>query len=240
MPQIGRQTNPRAWLMRSEFLRFISFEEDSGVMPSELARAGFYYDVQFQETICFSCGLRKNRSLWETEMSPMHVHELESPGCDFILHECTDNIPLHTFEEKGFRRKVLSQLCCGIIVRRRSKSVGSLSDNCQNLTSLISDLGAFPKERSLSQGHIPDGTAFFLQNPKPARTHLENTDQPRYPMHSDVSSRFATFRTWKSPAPVYPLCEAGFFYTGVCLSCQSVMSVCTPFELKHSFITFVL
>ena len=147
---VGGPIDRRAWLMRSEFLRLMSFEDDSDLMPSELARAGFYYDAQCQETVCFSCGLRKLSSLWETEINPRYIHELENPDCEFISYECTENIPLQTFEEEGYRRKFFSQLLQGIVVCKRSKSVGYLYDSRPNLISTTSDRSTFSLTRSLS------------------------------------------------------------------------------------------
>ena len=98
--------------MSCEMLRMNSFKHrpyDSykDVWPSQLAKAGFYYDPRSEATICFVCGFRKPASFWVKGINPFHQHRIESPNCRYITGHCKENVPFHTQEQRKNRLSYL-------------------------------------------------------------------------------------------------------------------------------------
>ena len=90
--------------MACEVLRMNSFKHrpyDSykGVWPSQLAKAGLYYDPRSEDTICFVCDFRKPASFWLKGRNPFHFHRIDSPSCKYITGQCKENVPFHTREQ---------------------------------------------------------------------------------------------------------------------------------------------
>ena len=90
--------------MACEVLRMNSFKHrpyDSykGIWPSQLAKAGLYYDPRSEDTICFVCDFRKPASFWVKGRNPFHFHIIGSPNCKYITGHCKENVPFHTQEQ---------------------------------------------------------------------------------------------------------------------------------------------
>ena len=88
-------------LMKCEMLRLNSFkhrpyETYRGVWPSQLVKAGFYFDPRTSETVCYWCCIRIPASRWEKGTNPFAVHLRQSPDCEYITGQCKENIPFHT------------------------------------------------------------------------------------------------------------------------------------------------
>ena len=85
-------------LMKCEQLRINSFKDRpfetyKGVWPSQLAKAGFYFDPRTTETVCFWCPIRIPASHWKRGTNPLEVHRAKSPDCEFLAGGCEENIP---------------------------------------------------------------------------------------------------------------------------------------------------
>ncbi|XP_039600264.1 baculoviral IAP repeat-containing protein 2 isoform X1 [Polypterus senegalus] len=80
--------------MRREQDRLDTFQNwnVSNVMPSELAKAGFYYTGQSDRVMCFSCG--GTLSNWEPGDRAVVEHQRHYPQCRFMRGERTENVPL--------------------------------------------------------------------------------------------------------------------------------------------------
>ena len=76
---------PEAERMKYDLLRtssFSNFPLDCPVSTLRLAKAGFYYQGNADEVICFKCGI-KHRN-WQFRDDPVSVHKRISPNCSFI------------------------------------------------------------------------------------------------------------------------------------------------------------
>ena len=76
---------PEAERMKYDLLRtssFSNFPTDCPVSPLRLAKAGFYYQGNADEVVCFKCGI-KHRN-WQFRDDPVFVHKRISPNCSFI------------------------------------------------------------------------------------------------------------------------------------------------------------
>lgn len=81
--------------MAMEFLRLCSMHDypsKQGPSLLRLAQAGFYYEGNGDELICFSCGVR-NRN-WSYGDSPNVIHQRLSPGCKFLTEGGDGNVPV--------------------------------------------------------------------------------------------------------------------------------------------------
>uniref|UniRef100_A0A8C4S7A9 RING-type E3 ubiquitin transferase n=1 Tax=Erpetoichthys calabaricus TaxID=27687 RepID=A0A8C4S7A9_ERPCA len=80
--------------MRREQDRLDTFQNwnVSNIMPSELAKAGFYYTGQSDRVMCFSCG--GTLSNWEPGDRAVVEHQRHYPQCRFMRGERTENVPL--------------------------------------------------------------------------------------------------------------------------------------------------
>ena len=92
--------------MKCEQLRFNSFkhrpyETYKGVWPTQLAKAGFYFDPITNETVCYWCKLRIHASTWEKGINPKTVHRTESPDCEYITGQCKENVPFHMQNQRN-------------------------------------------------------------------------------------------------------------------------------------------
>lgn len=61
---------------------YSTFPQDVEVFPSHLADAGFYYEGNGDEVVCFSCGVKYKG--WKKGDNPMNVHRMLSPHCRFL------------------------------------------------------------------------------------------------------------------------------------------------------------
>ncbi|CAC5379793.1 BIRC7_8 [Mytilus coruscus] len=72
--------------MQFEWCRLSSFANYpyTSISVIRLAEAGFHYEGNENEVVCFSCGLKcKN---WKTNDSPVQIHKDNSPNCSFVVN----------------------------------------------------------------------------------------------------------------------------------------------------------
>jgi hypothetical protein len=63
-------------------------------LSTKLASAGFYYNGNGDEVVCFNCGM-KHRN-WRNRDSPLEIHKQMSPNCSFVLEAIQEQIEDHT------------------------------------------------------------------------------------------------------------------------------------------------
>ena len=73
------------------------------IWSTTMARAGFYYDSNDQQTVCFDCKLSRNISFWTKDKNVFKYHKHNSPDCKFINNMLSGDIPLRKklIEEKN-------------------------------------------------------------------------------------------------------------------------------------------
>ena len=204
--------------MACEVLRMNSFKHrpyDSykGAWPSDLAKAGLYYDPRSEDTICFSCAFRKPASFWLKGRNPFHFHRIDSPDCKYITGQCKENVPFHTREQIKNELSYLEPNSCG----NRPASI-PLSN--RETASIIQESNSFiiqsrnrlrePPNIQLQLHHQRSDPPF-----QSLPVNVNQSPQPLQPMRSE-EARLMTYTRWPSHASVSPedLARAGFFYTG--------------------------
>ncbi|KAK3091939.1 hypothetical protein FSP39_023847 [Pinctada imbricata] len=97
----------RSETMSFELLRLCTlhdFPHRNAPSLVRLTQAGFYYEGNDDEVVCFSCNVRKRN--WNVNDDPMAVHRKLSPNCPFINGTGTQNVPVHTYSGNDHRYKV--------------------------------------------------------------------------------------------------------------------------------------
>ncbi|XP_062909862.1 baculoviral IAP repeat-containing protein 2 [Mobula hypostoma] len=87
--------------MRSEETRLQTFQNwpsYSSLVPTELAKAGFYYTGEDDKVACFVCGGRLGN--WEPGDRPSTEHRRHFPTCPFVLGNEIGNIPMNNSESQ--------------------------------------------------------------------------------------------------------------------------------------------
>ena len=88
-------------LLRMNSYKHRPYDSYKGVWPSQLAKAGLYYDPRSGATICFVCGFRKPADFWVKGRNPFQLHRIENPNCRYITGHCKENVPFHTQEQRN-------------------------------------------------------------------------------------------------------------------------------------------
>ncbi|CAC5368151.1 BIRC2_3 [Mytilus coruscus] len=72
--------------MQFEWCRLASFANYpyTSISVIRLAEAGFHYEGNANEVVCFSCGLKYKN--WKTNDSPVQIHKENSPQCSFVVN----------------------------------------------------------------------------------------------------------------------------------------------------------
>lgn len=81
--------------MAVEFLRLCTMHDypsTNGPSLLRLAQAGFYYEGNGNELVCFSCNFRKGS--WNYHDSPREIHQRMSPNCKFLSQSGDGNVPI--------------------------------------------------------------------------------------------------------------------------------------------------
>lgn len=64
------------------YASYANFPREVEVFPTHLADAGFYYEGNGDEVVCYSCGVKYKG--WKKGDNPIYVHRMLSPHCRFI------------------------------------------------------------------------------------------------------------------------------------------------------------
>jgi hypothetical protein len=72
---------------------FSTFPSSACAYATKLASAGFYYNGNGDEVVCFNCGM-KHRN-WRNRDSPLEIHKQMSPNCSFVLEAIQEQIEDH-------------------------------------------------------------------------------------------------------------------------------------------------
>jgi hypothetical protein len=81
--------------MAVEFLRLSTMHDypnRNGPSLLRLAQAGFFYEGNGNELVCFSCNLRLGS--WSYHDSPREIHQRMSPNCRFLSESGDGNVPI--------------------------------------------------------------------------------------------------------------------------------------------------
>ena len=109
---IGEHVSPNE-SMRYETLRFSTFSTYPPNKPYSirLAQAGFYYFGTNDEVACYCCGVRVSN--WKEDDSPIDIHEIVSPRCEFIVNNGNVNVLVTTEPRDLLGKTESNSLCAG-------------------------------------------------------------------------------------------------------------------------------
>lgn len=202
-------------LMNYEWIRyetFRSFPDTSVVTPIRLAKAGFYYRGEGEETICFSCGLKNKQ--WNERETVIDTHKRLAPNCHFVNGTDKTNVPIHATKPVKDTATSLSQGACGG------------PDDDVN-ASVESQRSCFHKEQVTNDYDVKN-TTMYKQPPLAPNSDINqcrNIDRfpgifretPKYPDYAIKSKRQVSFKeqTHHHPISTTDLAEAGFFHIGL-------------------------
>ena len=200
--------------MSCEMIRIISFKNlphkyHRFMWPPKLANAGFYFDSEKKNTICFVCGFSVPFKFWLDRKDPYKVHKDISFECTYINGIYTENVASQTEGQKH-------------------ENVPNLQQDATNILKHKDDV-AFQINEQRSKN--------FQQNIKPAHQSQKESQITDNPQEQENLSkrknmkceecRLMTFVTWynNDVSPI-DLANAGFFYTGredsvECAFCQN-------------------
>ncbi|XP_070534855.1 baculoviral IAP repeat-containing protein 7-like [Ptychodera flava] len=196
--------------MTSEAVRlstFTNWPHYAPVMPTALARAGFFYVGRQDIVECFSCKVRIQD--WELGDTAMGEHKKLSPSCLFV-------------QGKETRNKQL------LVPPKRQESTPRQPRNQVLLSPNQMESGSEKAQQQLAcalehELQITEKRAVAPQN--------ENSrlDNERRPMASE-EKRLLTFVSWPKNSPVHPedLAKAGFYFIGSddtvqCFACRGTL-----------------
>eukprot|EP00105_Crassostrea_gigas_P008996 XP_011423764.1 PREDICTED: uncharacterized protein LOC105325768 isoform X2 [Crassostrea gigas] len=179
--------------MAMEFLRLCSMHDypsKQGPSLLRLAEAGFYYEGNGDELICFSCGVR-NRN-WSYGDSPREIHQRLSPGCKFLTEGGDGNVqvprdqPTEELASHQTNRMVETD---GLNVSD-SASVREPANNTAHLSS-----AGYSQLRS--------------ESPQPVMAI-------KHPEYTARSARLGSYQTFPRHMKQHPadMTDAGFYYAG--------------------------
>lgn len=72
---------------------FSIFPSSACAYATKLASAGFYYNGNGDEVVCFNCGMMHRN--WRHRDSPLEIHKQMSPNCSFVLEAIHEQIEDH-------------------------------------------------------------------------------------------------------------------------------------------------
>nr|XP_034332218.1 uncharacterized protein LOC105325768 isoform X1 [Crassostrea gigas] len=179
--------------MAMEFLRLCSMHDypsKQGPSLLRLAEAGFYYEGNGDELICFSCGVR-NRN-WSYGDSPREIHQRLSPGCKFLTEGGDGNVQVP-------RDQPTEELASHQTTRILETDGLNVSD------------GASVREPANNTAHLSSAGYSQLRSESP---------QPvmaiKHPEYTARSARLGSYQTFPRHMKQHPadMTDAGFYYAG--------------------------
>ncbi len=98
--------------MKCEQLRLNTFKpwpQRRKNWPSQLARAGFFYDPENDMTECFVCGITISGSDWESRQNVLLKHKTSNPRCEYVSGDYKEHIPFQSLDQRRQKRPYLHQ-----------------------------------------------------------------------------------------------------------------------------------
>ena len=219
--------------MHVQALRIYSFVNwERQPSATRLARAGYYYDTEKENVICFSCGGIFHD--WNKDLTVIEQHKLENRNCAFANGLDHRNIPLGPIENTT-------------TIKVRNKNT---TRNVENNSSQDP-----PLTNQIPLGPIENTTTIKVRNKNTTRNVENNSSQdppltnpiivpqiivvrepnhsvlpnglfglePRYPEYRNMQARLDSYESWptnREQTPK-PMAAAGFFYAGItdCVRC---------------------
>jgi hypothetical protein len=211
--------------------------------PTQLARAGFFYESASQSILCFSC----TRTLDEDELTrPADVHALKYPHCFFVRGLDTRNVPL-----SDSRSLFMSGIPRGNTPRGGSpRESPHNSMNNEYPAQAQRNMGTiappyrppqqtFQSANQMSLGNPPPDSWDSDPNANPFGAPRSMADQQvadnAMRMSYEINRRASFPPTWPIKCPVSPAdaAKAGFYFTGPedrvkCTFCSGVLCNWAP------------
>lgn len=205
--------------MHYEVLRLNTFKDwppSSGAWPSSLARVGFYYEGNGDETRCFSCKGTIKR--WQNSDDPTDEHLRLHANCPFMLGRDTRNIAFDPPE--------------GSMLPQSTFASQTQHDSALNITDTVDpiDTPLLNRETDTMRpvGHHESDTMRTVNAAFGAASN--GASNANIPAMKREKVRLKTFSTWPHNNPVRPasLAKAGFYYLGnldrvKCAFCLNVL-----------------
>ena len=202
--------------MKFELFRLTSYKNWprwAPIQPNRLAKAGFFYTGQNDETECFSCHCKMGK--WHEGDMPEDRHRRIKPDCPLMSGAETANVPLPRPADSPDQpvNSILPNSAVGSMQSRMPRSVPTASSS----TVLSSD--------------SVQSEPFGSEVPRSALL----------PDYQREARRLETFRNWPMTAYVGPeeLAQAGFIYLGSsdrvqCAFCKGVLKNWAPGDSAFS------
>ncbi|XP_056016370.1 uncharacterized protein LOC125674089 isoform X2 [Ostrea edulis] len=179
--------------MAVEFLRLCTMHDypsTNGPSLLRLAQAGFYYEGNGIELVCFSCNFRKGS--WNYHDSPREIHQRMSPNCKFLSQSGDGNVPIP--REESTQDPPQSSPFVGEVQADgpRSATAGETPNNTAHLAS----------------ANYGDGQEQSLPPRRPMVV--------KHPEYANRSTRLASYANFPRHMKQHPadMTDAGFYYAG--------------------------
>ncbi|XP_062580447.1 uncharacterized protein LOC134242390 [Saccostrea cucullata] len=181
--------------MAVEFLRLCTMHDypnTNGPSLLRLAQAGFFYEGNGNELVCFSCDFRKGS--WNYNDSPREIHLRMSPNCKFLSQGGDGNVPVPRGESTQDLVPLQSAPPAGVVEPDgpRTSYNASTSNNTAHLASA-----------NYSDGQDqPDTT--------------RRTMVVKHPEYASRPARLASYANFPRHMKQHPadMTDAGFYYAG--------------------------
>ncbi|XP_071127146.1 baculoviral IAP repeat-containing protein 7-like [Mytilus edulis] len=167
--------------MKFEWCRLASFSNypRTNISVIRLAEAGFHYEGNANEVVCFSCGLKYKN--WKSNDSPVQIHKDTSPQCSFVV----DNLNMIS-RRNDTQTTEISVGACGnsaeapnlSIIKEIKEETSSARDKKTNETysenNVTMDRNRFTLETNVTAGNDSRLAKERLENSSsPSRTNWE-------------------------------------------------------------------
>ncbi|OWF56460.1 Baculoviral IAP repeat-containing protein 7-A [Mizuhopecten yessoensis] len=140
--------------MESELSRlasFFSFPFNSPVSPTDLAKAGFYYEGNRDEVICCKCSFKYR--CWQKGDVPFLVHSTKSPNCPLVRSDNRDT------SATGKVHDSLSTLFESVSISSNSGAAGGHEDSQNNVPRNLQQAtfeATLPASPDIAPNRAPD------------------------------------------------------------------------------------
>lgn len=107
---------------------FSTFPSSACAYATKLASAGFYYNGNGDEVVCFNCGM-KHRN-WRNRDLPLEIHKQMSPNCSFVLEAIQEQIEDH--KNRGVPVNYATGACgttCELLAPENKQSLNKYFEN---------------------------------------------------------------------------------------------------------------
>ncbi|XP_062621139.1 death-associated inhibitor of apoptosis 1-like [Saccostrea cucullata] len=181
--------------MAVEFLRLCTMHDypnTNGPSLLRLAEAGFFYEGNGNELVCFSCDFRKGN--WNYNDSPREIHQRMSPNCKFLSQGGDDNVPVPREESTQ-----------DLVPLQSAPQVGVVEPD--------GPLAGYNASTSNNTAHLASANYIDGQD-QPDTTR--RTMVVKHPKYASRPARLASYANFPRHMKQHPanMTDAGFYYAG--------------------------